>query len=223
MVNFMTSGQNRKIASQFMGYGDPDSPIWIVAYDPIIEWDDKKINAYKDISYTFDNILLELGKYSKDYFGYREILEEVFPKYEYQKRYFLTSIKPYGIHSNEQRIIESSLFNIKCDVSSDEIFNEIKESRFNALETFFRSYYWKEKYIIFCGGMNDSLIKQHLSDFLKELYYSDRLPYERDEFIGNILADHSRKKFIIPSIKYNDEYDKSQNKGILARLKIETA
>ena len=218
----MTTEHNKRIAVQYMGFGDPNSPLWIVECNPIVEWDQQKIAAYKDITHTFANDIVDSVEYGQKNTLYKNILEQVFPDLNFQRRYFHTSIMPFGNKLNSQRIIESELFGFTDSEEPEVIFDYIKKDRFTALETFFRSYNWKEKYIVFIGGIKDKAIVPMLNDLLEELYDCYRLPYQHDEFVDDIIRDYGKLKFILPEVMDAGQLDIALNKRIVARMKIET-
>jgi len=218
----MTIEHNKRVAIQFMGFGDPNSPLWVVDCNPIVEWDLKKIAAYKDITHSFVNDIAESSNYESPNSFYKNILKQVFPELDFQRRYFHTSIIPFGHKSLSQRIIESELFGFEKDEEPESIFNIVKKERYTAMETFFRSFNWKEKYIVFVGGVRDKAIIPILSDLLEELYDEYQIPFLHDQYVDDIIQDYSKKKFILPEVLDNSETENGLNKRIIARMKIET-
>jgi hypothetical protein len=204
-----------------MGFGDPNSPLWVVDCNPIVDWDRKKILAYKDITHTFANDTFYSAEFGFSNSLYKNLLEQVFPALNYQKRYFHTSIMPYGNKSLSQRIIESELFGFENSDEPGTIFEPVKSSRFIALETFFRSFNWKEKYIVFIGGIKEKTIIPMLNDLLKELYDNYKLPFEHDQYVDDILQDYSKMKFILPEIFGSGQTESALGKRIIARMKLE--
>ena len=219
----MTTAQNKRAAVQFMGFGDPASPLWIVDCNPIVEWDQKKILAYKDITHTFANDIADSVEYGNSNSLYKNILERVFPDLSFQRRYFHTSIMPYGNRLLSQRIIESELFGFDNNEAPANIFKHIREERFTALETFFRSYNWKEKRIVFIGGIKEKAITPMLNDLLSEFYDNYKLPFEHDEYVDEIIQDYGKMKFIIPEVIDAAGTVSSLSKRIIARMSLETA
>ena len=217
----MTTKQNKRTALQFMGFGDPNSPLWVVDCNPIVEWDPKKIAAYKNITHTFANDIVESSEYGRPNSLSKNVLEQVFPSLNFQRRFFHTSIMPYGNKSLSQRIIESELFGFENSDDPETIFESDKSTRYTALETFFRSYNWKEKYIVFIGGIKEKTIIPMLNDLLKELYDNYKLPFEHDQYIDDILQDYNKTKFILPEIFGTGQTESALGKRIIARMKLE--
>ena len=175
----LTIEQKKRIAIQFIGYGNPRSRLWFMGREEgkgYNKFDDKMFFESNDIVFDAKNLFDEGEIISSTYGKYENIVKTIFPDlWDGEKKdFFVCNLYPFGKPSGEKNISpeEIKLFGFDQNMSYKEIIDLILKDRFLALEVFFKSFNWKEKYIFYCigNGFNNKFPNKHLLEFFKYLY-----------------------------------------------------
>ncbi len=202
--------EKRNIVVNLIGYGKPDSNLWIMGYEESI-----KGKFTKD---TTDDIFLKYEKgYTSEitsdvlkntagtYKAYYNFISNAFPENINDSNFFITNLLPFGKRNSKTELSpeECKIFGYN---NNQELIESIIAKRYQSLVEFFEKYKWRDKYIIFCiGSSNDK--KDYLYHFLSILYNVDKNELLKNIFIQNdsafyLLHDNEYKKFITYQASY---------------------
>lgn len=176
----MNAGEKLRVANQFMGYGEPNSSVWLIGNEEKLNkdssWNENNLNEFKNTVYS-GSMNLENALSNSTYGGYRRILESLFQKEYSEKKYFITNMWPFAKEgsSKEFDIDTITQFELAHLGSRKKILEFIKDKRFDALQMFFNIFNWSEKTILFCTGGTD---KDFFLEFIKRLTYESEFEFD---------------------------------------------
>jgi len=200
----------RKIAIKLMGYGKPESNLWLMGFEESEKgkWSsntsDEDFMKFKN-GYT-ENINSEVLRVTPGtYRGYYRLISKIFPTHILNNNFFIANLLPFGKKDSSTLLSpeQCKIFGFK---NHKELYEDTINERYNAIVDFFNKYKWKDKYIIFCIG-NSNHKQNYLYDFLCILYKvknNELLEniFKQDEQANNskpktyLLHDFELKKFI---------------------------
>lgn len=224
----MTIQERQEILFQFIGYGNPESPIWFMGIEERspFKLDDSFLKKYLHVTYTNGNLQIESDNKSdyyiepqgnKTYGGYKKILKEInsFSNYYENGRYFILNLWPWGKELTQQDFTQEEKNYWGFDnMSLNEIKISHKDIRFIYLKHFFRTFNWGEKFIFFCFGKSD---RKYTNSFLCSLYGEEEPDILKNELCKNVFCE-CNKRFILPHASRNlitDEIINTLNKIIV--------
>lgn len=222
----LTAFGRRLIAINNIGYGTPLSPVWFMGYNERGEW--VKKNEKGELEFTTDeqfytclngfkeglNVATLKNFPNKTYNGYYRIINEVekFKDLLSNGKMFVTNLNPFGSEKSNTDLLpeEKIFFGFDENASLGEIWESIKNFRYEALIHFFNTYGWQSKYIFFCLGWQElgwgKTKEDYLNEFLQRLYITNERIYSslyRKEK-ENLYLFHDKyfNKFILPHSAY---------------------
>lgn len=191
--NSLTQIEKRNIVVNLIGYGFPDSNLWIMGYEEskMGEWKTETTDAeFSEFRNGFTNDMmisyLHNSSYRKTYGGYYRLIKEIFPEYSNEdSEFFVLNLLPFG-KANCKTILSPDICEIFGAESHKELYDSTIDARHNALIDFFERYNWKDKNIVFCiGNMNGK--EEELKLFLSRLYNVDK-----EKLFINIFQKYNR-------------------------------
>lgn len=214
----LTVKQRREIAVGLIGYGFPESKLWLMGYEESskgawVDMTDKDLSRYKK-GYTYDMTIDVLRSYPGTYRGYYRLISSLFPDYILEdKKIFVANLLPFGKKDSLAELTPEACRFFGCE-NQQELYNITLTDRYLALLKFFEKYNWKDKYVFFCIGKSSNK-EVELKRFLCKLYnisseYLFHYVFHNVSFIPYIYCDNEFKKFIT----YHASSRKHFNKAI---------
>lgn len=215
----LTVKQKRDIAVGLIGYGFPESKLWLMGYEESskgawVDMTDKDLSIYKN-GYTDDMTIEDLRSYRGTYRGYYKLISSLFPDYILEeKKIFVTNLLPFGKKDSLAELTPEACRFFGCE-NQQELYNITLTDRHFALLNFFEKHNWKDKYIFFCIGKSANK-EVELKRFLSKLYdipseYLFHSVFHNVSFIPYIYRDNEFKKFITYHASSGKHFNKALN------------
>ena len=215
--------EKRNIVVNLIGYGKPDSNLWIMGYEESIKGKFTKdtpddIFLKYEKGYTSEITSDYLKKTAGTYKGYYKLISNAFPENINGSNFFITNLLPFGKKDSNTELSPEECKIFECN-NYEELLKLTTHERCQSLVEFFEKYKWRDKYIIFCIGSSDNK-KDYLYNFLSKLYKVDKNELLKNIFIQNdsaiyLLHDNEYKKFIT----YQASYQKPRKDIAFDRIK----
>jgi hypothetical protein len=189
--------QRKRIATGFVGYGDPAHPLWIFGREEGEPWHckDEIIRKYEGKSFSREELF---GKNPPEvtYGNYDTLIKEAFNDLWDKRAFFIGNLSPFGKHSRCNNMTPEELAYFGFEQSSDywQVIEQIKSERIESLLQFFTDYNWKEKTILFCHGKEDYGLFDTL---IGKLYPGKENPFSPIPNYPEYKFDAEHKRFVL--------------------------
>jgi hypothetical protein len=200
----MTFQQRINIVVNFIGYGNPESPLWIFGREEGSGWpcDDEIIQNF-DEQFDIEG-LFEKNYMTGTYGNYNRLIQKIKPDLWNSRNFFVGNSLPFGRKGDNITSEESKYFSFQ-GLSYSEIIEIIKTDRLDGLYNFFLNHNWETRIILFCCGLEyyevlQALI-QRLYPNIPEPFYKPKpgLNYQVDKVTNKIfILRHLSPRFCKP-------------------------